>query len=188
MGSAYVVYGRRVAVTGGVDLAALTADRGYAIGGFADSAGRSVANAGDVNHDGLDEAWVWAPNDATGGAVHGGTYLAGLPRSVAIPQTRRATVGRSRTVNVTVVCVATPGSDCVGGVRLIRMHRIVASAGFSVGALARAHVRLRLNLGAAAALRRRGRLRLAVRVTSSAEPPAPATHRARPLLLLARRS
>jgi FG-GAP repeat/FG-GAP-like repeat len=187
VGAAYVVYGRRSAVTGDIDLAALTADRGYAIEGTA-NAGSSVANAGDVNHDGLDEAWVWAPNDPVGGPVAGATYLASQPRSVAIPQTRRAVVGRSRTVTVTVVCIAPAGSRCVGGVRLIRMHRIVASAGFSVRALARAHVRLRLNLGAAAALRRHGRLRLAARVSSSAEPPAPATQRAGPLLLLARRS
>jgi hypothetical protein len=76
---------------------------------------------------------------------------------------------------------------CEGAVRLVRQQRIVASAGFLLAASARAAVRLRLSPGVAGLLRRRGRLRLTVRAIAAAAPPAPATVRSRPLLLVPRR-
>ena len=187
-GAAYVVYGRRAETDPEVDLADLGPADGYAVGGIPGAnTGWAVANAGDVDDNRIDEAWIWAPNYSPAPSAQGGTLLVGLPRPAATPETGRAAVGRTRSVRIVITCSAARGSICEGAARLVRQHRIVASAGFSVRASARVAVGLRLNPGAARLLRRQGRLRLTVRVVATAEPPAPATVRSRPLLLVPRR-
>jgi hypothetical protein len=185
-GAAYVVYGRRNA-TGELDLARLRPADGYVLGGLPDAGtGWSVADAGDVDGDGMNEAWVWAPDYAATTSTLGTTFLVGLPRPAATPQTRRTGVGRGRLVSVAVRCTAARGTQCAGAVRLIREGRIVASAGFSLPAAANRSVTLRLSPGTARLLRRRGRLRVTVRAVATAEPPAPSTVHSRRLLLIRR--
>ena len=72
-GGAYVILGGATR-PGTLDLGALTAAQGFRLDGAAafDNAGRSVASAGDVNGDGLDDLMVGAPQ-----AGPGGQYLAG---------------------------------------------------------------------------------------------------------------
>ena len=74
-GVAYLVFGP---VTGDLDLAGADA---RLIGDASDEAGRSVASAGDVDGDGLDDLLVGAPGCDVAGADAGAAYL--LVRSVA---------------------------------------------------------------------------------------------------------
>jgi hypothetical protein len=73
-GSAYLVYGQRSANPQPINLANLGAG-GYRLDGhlaFGD-AGGSVANAGDVNHDGTPDALVGRPG--TSSELHGGVFV-----------------------------------------------------------------------------------------------------------------
>jgi FG-GAP repeat len=86
-GAAWVVYGQRDSVTT-IDLASLQPSQGYEIQGAnaEDRAGDSVANAGDVNRDGITDFLIGAP-DATlmGSPQSGVAYLVFGRRSSATP-------------------------------------------------------------------------------------------------------
>jgi hypothetical protein len=69
-GEAYLLYGPLV---GDLDLSA--ADVKLFSGDLSDYAGKSVASAGDVDDDGLDDVLVGAPGDEDGGYVAGAAYL-----------------------------------------------------------------------------------------------------------------
>jgi hypothetical protein len=186
-GAAYVVYGQRTAAPAAVDLAGLKAREGYAAGGVPSAAaGWGVADAGDVNGDGTEEAWVMAPNYAPTATTAGAALLIGRPRPTAQPQTSRAVVGRERTAVLQVSCSAPVGARCVGALQIRRGRDILASGGFSARPGQRAVVRLRLSPRVAAQLRRRGRLRVLGWAVTAAQPPAPAVVRRRPLVLVAR--
>lgn len=74
-GGAYVVFGAPdVGATGAVDLAALNGANGFTLDGpsLGDDAGRSVAHAGDVNDDGIDDLILGAPRANANGVFGGG--------------------------------------------------------------------------------------------------------------------
>ena len=184
-GAAYVVYGRPGPVEDPIDLADLDAAEGYVIGGIPGAnAGWSVARAGDVDGDGTDEAWVWAPNYSPTSTAAGAALLVGLPRPVTTPLTARARVGRSRAAVVRLDCSAPRALLCTGAVRVLLDGRIVGTAGFSIRPERQAVVRVRLSPGTTRLLRRRGRLKTIVTAVSAADPPAPAVASAGRLLLL----
>ena len=107
-GAAYVVYGQRTATPEVVDLVDLLPANGYPIGGLQHAAtGWYVADAGDVDGDGTDNAWIWAPNISATPASTGATYLVGRPQPAATPITASAPRSRGR-VSVRVGCAA-PG-------------------------------------------------------------------------------
>ena len=76
-GEAYVIYGQAGATRVTLDLSTLTAAQGFIIQGDAagDLAGRSVAGAGDVNGDGIDDLIVGAPFGDDGGTDAGEAYV-----------------------------------------------------------------------------------------------------------------
>jgi len=76
-GEAYVIYGEAGATRGRVDLTGLTAAQGFIIQGDAagDAAGGSVASAGDINGDGLDDLIVGALRGDDGGTSAGEAYV-----------------------------------------------------------------------------------------------------------------
>jgi hypothetical protein len=76
-GEAYVIYGVAGATRISVDLSTLSADEGFVIQGdtAGDQAGLSVAAAGDVNGDGIDDLIVGAPEGDLGGADAGQAYV-----------------------------------------------------------------------------------------------------------------
>lgn len=63
-GITYVVYGRKTANFADIALGSLTESQGFAINGAVANghSGRSVAAAGDVNHDGIDDLLIGAPD------------------------------------------------------------------------------------------------------------------------------
>jgi hypothetical protein len=74
-GEAYVIFGSRAPFST-IDLSTLTAAQGFIIRGAADDrAGHSVANAGDVNGDGIDDLIVGAQLSDGGGTDAGEAYV-----------------------------------------------------------------------------------------------------------------
>ncbi|MDQ3126128.1 MAG: Ig-like domain-containing protein, partial [Pseudomonadota bacterium] len=73
-GSSYVVFGRAGGFTAGIDVAGLTGANGFAILGAdaSDRSGYSVAAAGDVNGDGIDDLIIGAPQGDPGGRANAG--------------------------------------------------------------------------------------------------------------------
>jgi VCBS repeat-containing protein len=73
-GSSYVVFGRAGGFTAGIDVAGLTGANGFAILGAdpSDRSGYSVAAAGDVNGDGIDDLLIGAPQGDPGGRANAG--------------------------------------------------------------------------------------------------------------------
>lgn len=69
-GKAYVVLGQADGFGGSVDLSALGGGGFVVTGGEDDRAGRSVASAGDVNGDGLDDVIVGAPSASGAGRAY----------------------------------------------------------------------------------------------------------------------
>jgi Ca2+-binding RTX toxin-like protein len=76
-GEAYVIYGLAGTTRGTLDLTALAAADGFIIQGDtpSDRAGWSVASAGDVNGDGIDDLIVGAPFGDDGGGFAGEAYV-----------------------------------------------------------------------------------------------------------------
>ncbi|GAB4190928.1 MAG: hypothetical protein Kow00105_05130 [Phycisphaeraceae bacterium] len=85
-GSAYVVFGSGAVFPATINLSSLTGADGFKLNGIdtGDRAGLSVASAGDVNADGLDDLLVAADRAAPNGIRSGETYLV-LGRSSAMP-------------------------------------------------------------------------------------------------------
>jgi hypothetical protein len=66
-GKSYVVFGSTNAFSTNLDLSSLDGKNGFAINGSAsDSSGNSVSNAGDINHDGIDDLIIGASGAALG--------------------------------------------------------------------------------------------------------------------------
>ena len=76
-GIAYVIYGVGTATRGNIDLTNLTRAQGFTIQGdvAGDFAGNSVASAGDVNNDGIDDLIVGARFGDNGGNNAGEAYV-----------------------------------------------------------------------------------------------------------------
>jgi CSLREA domain-containing protein len=76
-GSVYVIYGRRGASGATVDLSTLQPSQGYRIDGASagDGLGTSVADAGDVNGDGIPDQVIGAPGADYNGAGAGAAYV-----------------------------------------------------------------------------------------------------------------
>lgn len=76
-GEAYVIFGQAGATRATVDLTGLSGTDGFVIIGDAanDLAGRFVANAGDVNGDGIDDLLVSSPYGDDGGSNAGEVYV-----------------------------------------------------------------------------------------------------------------
>ncbi len=73
-GASYVVFGRAGGFAAGIDVAGLTGANGFAILGAdpSDHSGYSVAAAGDVNGDGIDDLIIGAPQGDPGGRANAG--------------------------------------------------------------------------------------------------------------------
>ncbi len=73
-GASYVVFGRAAGFGAGIDVAGLTGTNGFAILGAdaTDRSGYSVAAAGDVNGDGIDDLIIGAPQGDPGGRANAG--------------------------------------------------------------------------------------------------------------------
>ena len=75
-GESYVIFGKGASFGTSFDLATLDGTNGFRIEGVAagDRSGKSVASAGDINSDGLDDLVIGA-NRAGGGGVAGAAYV-----------------------------------------------------------------------------------------------------------------
>ncbi len=159
-GAAYLVYGQRTSPQR-VDLASLQASQGYGIGGIPQaSAGWFVADAGDLDADGVDEAWIWAPNFSPTTTSTGADYLVGTPEPRATAVGSAATLRRGR-VTIRIACGALPSTRCAGTITLRKAGRrapVYGSARFSVPANATTGVAVTLKRGAAQRLRKVHRL------------------------------
>ena len=73
-GASYVVFGRAGGFTAGMDVSTLTGTDGFRISGAdpTDRSGYSVAAAGDVNGDGIDDLIIGAPQGDPGGRANAG--------------------------------------------------------------------------------------------------------------------
>ncbi|MEL6379914.1 MAG: choice-of-anchor Q domain-containing protein [Pseudomonadota bacterium] len=76
-GEAYVVFGSTEGFSANFDLASLDGSNGFALSGgvFLDGAGVSVANAGDVNGDGVDDIIIGATGADLNGSGSGAAYV-----------------------------------------------------------------------------------------------------------------
>jgi len=76
-GKAYVVYGQSGATHESIDLALLSISEGFVLEGAAaeDRAGFSLAGAGDINSDGIDDLIIGANQSDAGGQGAGAAYL-----------------------------------------------------------------------------------------------------------------
>jgi len=74
-GAAYVVFGKPTGFSASIKLSSLDGISGFSLNGAAanDAAGKSVAGAGDVNGDGIDDLLVGAPGASPGGRPFAGT-------------------------------------------------------------------------------------------------------------------
>ncbi|MEM9222073.1 MAG: hypothetical protein AAGB11_06675 [Pseudomonadota bacterium] len=73
-GTAHVIFGKNTSFTADLDLSTINGTTGFSIDGGSVGAGlgKSVASAGDVNGDGIDDLVVGAPNATVDGAVEAG--------------------------------------------------------------------------------------------------------------------
>jgi hypothetical protein len=76
-GASYVVFGRSAGFSATLNLSALNGSNGFQISGEAtmDEFGRSVASAGDVNGDGVDDLIIGAFNASPNGTASGASYV-----------------------------------------------------------------------------------------------------------------
>jgi hypothetical protein len=76
-GASYVVFGRTTGFAANLNLSTLDGTTGFQINGEAafDGSGRSVASAGDVNGDGIDDLIIGAHSAAPNGVLSGASYV-----------------------------------------------------------------------------------------------------------------
>ena len=76
-GASYVVFGRSTGFAANLDLSALDGSTGFKISGenAYDYSGTSVASAGDVNGDGVDDVIIGAPRSSLNGSSSGTSYV-----------------------------------------------------------------------------------------------------------------
>jgi Ca2+-binding RTX toxin-like protein len=76
-GAGYVVFGSAAPFAANLNLSALNGSNGFRISGVAagDAAGFSVASAGDVNGDGIDDLIIGAVGASPNGSATGGSYV-----------------------------------------------------------------------------------------------------------------
>ena len=76
-GASYVVFGKASGFGSNIDVSSLNGINGFKISGVAagDQAGRSVASAGDINHDGFDDLIIGADDADPHGVVSGAAYV-----------------------------------------------------------------------------------------------------------------
>jgi VCBS repeat-containing protein len=76
-GESYVVFGQSEEFSGSLELSALDGDNGFVLNGIDrfDASGRSVAGAGDVNGDGVDDLIIGAPLASSNGNDSGASYV-----------------------------------------------------------------------------------------------------------------
>jgi hypothetical protein len=86
-GEAYVIFGRASGFSAAIDLSALNGTNGFRLEGVnaADSAGWSVASAGDVNGDGFADLMIGAPYATVGGDSGAGATYVVFGRAAAFP-------------------------------------------------------------------------------------------------------
>jgi len=186
-GAAYLVYGQRTSPQR-VDLAQLQPDEGYAIGGLkAAETGWFVADAGDVDGDRAEDAWVWAPNYSATPTSTGAVYLVGPPQPAATPVSTGASLTLGR-VAIRTACAALPGTRCSGTLALRGTGRrppIYGSARFSLQANGSTAVSVPLTRSAVLRLRRTHRLTAEARAVTRRTAPAPSQTRVRRVVLRA---